>query len=453
MMAMCGQPLPEIVNAVSYALLAAALLWVLGGRRAAWAGVFRWIVPVGLLLEAGLAVLAAIEMPMRPSSAAYEIALLASALQLSISLALLFLLGGMDAKLRRAIGRQGRRRIERANQAASQAHLWLEMAEREAHLGHWRLHCRSSVLEWSPVMYELHGLPAASFAPNAQNVPLLFHSEDQSLVAEGFAAALAAGERRVMSARLRRPDTELRHVIISAIGCPDGYILGIMLDVTAQKLADARMREANAVALQANAVVKEMTFEDGLTGLSNRRQFDVSLVHEFKRAVRSNAALGLVMINLDQFALYNELYGHPAGDACLAEVAGAIKALPRRIGDVLARFSGDEIALLLPLADGHGVMRVADIIAKAVRGLRIPHQGSETGFVTVSCGTAVFAGLHDLNNPLDLVRRADQALYKAKSDGRDRVCPYEPGLNGDLRDPYGPAVSHDMERILKSRIV
>jgi diguanylate cyclase (GGDEF)-like protein len=195
-----------------------------------------------------------------------------------------------------------------------------------------------------------------------------------------------------------------------------------------------------------------MTLEDGLTGLSNRRQFDMSLVHEFKRAVRSSLPLGLVMIDLDHFKAYNEHYGQAAGDACLRRVGQAIRGVPRRTGDVVARFNGDEIAVLLPLADNKGAARVAEIILEAVQSLKIPHQGSETGYLSISCGAAAFTGLADLNNPLDLVRRADQALYKAKSDGRDRVVKFELVLNADLRDPYGPPPSTpDIERALKSQ--
>ena len=448
-----AEQLPEVLTAASYCIAAAALFWIVGGRKAAAAGMFRWIMLGALLAEAGIAGLMAMNGLYWPGAKAYDAPLAASVGQLVISLCLWPFLIALNARLRRTIGKHGRLRMERANAEAAQAYAWLEIAERAAMLGHWRLHSPSSVLEWSQAMYDLHGVPAAGFLPDAGTVALLFHPDDQSRIVEGFATPLGDGERRTIQARLRRPDTELRHVVLSAVGQPGGVILGIMADVTEQRQAEARMREANAVALQANAALKELTFEDGLTGLANRRQFDVSLVHEFKRAVRGNVALGLVLIDIDQFGAYNELYGHSAGDACLAELASAIKALPRRTGDVLARFSGDEIVLLLPLADGHGVVRVAKIIADTIRMLRIPHAGSETGFLTASCGTAAFTGLHDLNNPLDLVRRADQALYKAKSDGRDRVCAFEPGLANDLRDPYGPAVTHDIERIIKSRAV
>jgi diguanylate cyclase (GGDEF)-like protein len=159
------------------------------------------------------------------------------------------------------------------------------------------------------------------------------------------------------------------------------------------------------------------------------------------------------MIDLDQFKLYNEHYGQAAADACLRRVAQAIRGVPRRTGDVVARFNGDEIAVLLPLADNKGAARVAEIILEAVQGLKIPHEASETGYVTISCGAAAFTGLTDLNNPLELVRRADQALYKAKSDGRDRVVKFELVLNADLRDPYGPPPPSmpEIEQALKSQ--
>jgi diguanylate cyclase (GGDEF)-like protein len=194
-----------------------------------------------------------------------------------------------------------------------------------------------------------------------------------------------------------------------------------------------------------------MTLEDSLTGLANRRQFDRSLVHEFKRAMRSNLCLGLVLIDIDHLQTYNEQYGMVAGDVCLRCVAQAINSIPRRLGDLVARYGGGEIAVLLPLADGAGAVRVASMIMEAVQALQIVHEGSETGFVTVSCGAASFANLADLNKPLDLTLQADQALYKAKTDGRNRVVKFEPGISGDLRDPYGPALGPELERFIKSR--
>ena len=90
-------------------------------------------------------------------------------------------------------------------------------------------------------------------------------------------------------------------------------------------------------------------------------------------------------------------------------------------------------------------------MVQAVQALRIPHAGTETGYVTISAGTAAFTSLANLNNPLELVRRADQALYKAKTEGRGRAAEYEPGLAGDLHSPYGPPLAQDMERFIKSR--
>jgi diguanylate cyclase (GGDEF)-like protein len=228
-------------------------------------------------------------------------------------------------------------------------------------------------------------------------------------------------------------------------------MMSLRLRQSAQRVeaAEARLREANMAAFQAKAALKEITMEDGLTGLSNRRRFDLSLVQEFKRAVRSNLPLGVVLIGLDHFQAYNERYGRAAGDDCLRRVAEAIKAVPRRTGDVLARYGGEEIAVLLPLADENGAARVAAVILETVQVLRIAHEGSETGFVTISCGTAAFTGLQDLNNPFELVRRADQALYMAKTEGRNRVRKFEPSMGVDLHDPYGPPVVQDLEWLAK----
>jgi diguanylate cyclase (GGDEF)-like protein len=277
----------------------------------------------------------------------------------------------------------------------------------------------------------------------------LFHADDRAAFTANM-AGLRAGAPFTQSARIRRPDGELRNVTVQA--CAVGADLaGVMIDVTAQKLAEARMREANNVALQANAALREMSLEDNLTGLSNRRQFDLSLVHEFKRAVRSTLPLGLALIDVDHFRAFNELYGPAAGDACLRQVAQVIRNIPRRAGDIVARYAGEEVALLLPLADDAGAETVAQAIIEAVRAAAIPHAGSDSGFLTVSCGTASFTSVANLSNPLDLVRRADLALFKAKADGRDRVCRFELGLTNDLPLPFTQMPSPEIERIIKSR--
>jgi diguanylate cyclase (GGDEF)-like protein len=364
---------------------------------------------------------------------------------------LFLLLQEIQPRLARGLGARGRARLAQAEAQMAEAQTWLELAGQTAHLGHWRINLPERTVEWSDEVYDIHGVSPLEFVPEYDEVIALFHPEDRAVVASSLDMAMIKGGAFEARLRVRRPDRELRHVILRGRTQGTSAILGVLMDITEQKQAEARLREANQVALQANAALRDMTTEDDLTGLANRRQFDLSLVAEFKRAVRSNMPLGLVLIDLDHFQAYNQHYGQEAGDACLRRVAQAIKTVPRRTGDLVARHAGEEFVVLLPLANDAGAGRVADMIHEAVRALRIPHAGSETGFVTISCGAAAFTGVQDLNNPLDLVRRADQALYRAKNDGCDRVVRFEAVVANDKASPYPAPIVPDMGRFIKSR--
>lgn len=375
----------------------------------------------------------------------------AGAAQLVLATALLPSLSGIAARMRRGLGKHGQKLVVQAEARANGAEALLDMAEPAGHFGHWSVTRQTHDTRWSAGMYRIHGLLEAEVLPALDFMLNMFHAEDRRMATEGIYRLLVEGGAFEAKLRLRRPDKELRHVMLSATTTAEA-VMGVMVDITEQQMAEARMREANTVALQANAAIKEMTLEDSLTGLSNRRQFDLSLVHEFKRAIRSGLPLGLVLVDIDQFKSFNAIYGAAAGDAALNRVALALKSLPRRPGDIVARFGGEEIAVLLPLADETGAWRVAGVMLDMVRALQIPHEGSESGYLTVSCGAAAFMGLTDFNNPLELVRRADQALYKAKTEGSDRVCKFDASFLNDMRDIYGPPAPQEAERLIKSRI-
>ena len=142
---------------------------------------------------------------------------------------------------------------------------------------------------------------------------------------------------------------------------------------------------------------------------------------EFRRAMRSDTSLALIMIDVDQFKQFNDTYGHPAGDACLRAIGGVIPGLLNRPGDLAARYGGEEIAVILPGNTEAQACEMAARIADEVRRLDIPHCGSVHGVVTVSAGVEAFAPVHDCDLASDQVQQADRALYAAKHAGRDRV--------------------------------
>ena len=179
----------------------------------------------------------------------------------------------------------------------------------------------------------------------------------------------------------------------------------------------AMMKEQ--VEFRSTRQLRLMTMVDELTGLGNRRQFEVSLARETRRAVRMRQSLALLMIDVDHFKLYNDTYGHVQGDECLRAIAGAIDSVARRPGDVATRFGGEEFAVLLLGADETGAIDAANQIHASVAVLRIEHAASPYGQLTVSVGVAAHLPAMADKPPEHLVRQADWALYVAKSEGRN----------------------------------
>lgn len=170
-----------------------------------------------------------------------------------------------------------------------------------------------------------------------------------------------------------------------------------------------------------NQTLERLAMQDGLTGLANRRQFDTSLKDEFSRAMRNASSLALIMIDVDCFKQYNDIYGHAAGDECLKAIGKVVADNKHRPGDLAARYGGEELVVLLPGTDVAGALTVAENIRAAIEELELKHSGNTAGHVTVSAGVEAFAPVRFENEPVDLIKAADQSLYQAKSRGRNRV--------------------------------
>ena len=187
--------------------------------------------------------------------------------------------------------------------------------------------------------------------------------------------------------------------------------------------AEAEMERARDALQSLNQTLKKLAMQDGLTGLANRRQFDVTLGNEFARAIRTASTLALIMLDVDCFKQYNDIYGHAAGDECLRTISRTIRDLiPHRPGDLVARYGGEEIAVLLPNTDVAGALVVAEKIRDAIRNLAIEHTGNSAGFVTLSAGVDALVPIRGSDEPTGLIQAADKALYSAKAAGRNRVC-------------------------------
>lgn len=173
---------------------------------------------------------------------------------------------------------------------------------------------------------------------------------------------------------------------------------------------------------EANLRLQYLTAIDGLTQIANRRSLDMSLSTEWQRAMRKQEPLGVIMIDVDHFKLYNDTYGHQAGDECLREVAGALKDFARRPGDLAARYGGEEFVLILTNATASQTRIVAERVRDSILALGIPNQRSSHGNVTASFGVASMIPATHATGPEVLLLAADQALYRAKKSGRNRVA-------------------------------
>jgi diguanylate cyclase (GGDEF)-like protein/PAS domain S-box-containing protein len=168
-----------------------------------------------------------------------------------------------------------------------------------------------------------------------------------------------------------------------------------------------------------------LALTDGLTGLWNRRAFDEALAREWKRTLRDGSQISLLLLDIDHFKLFNDQYGHQTGDDCLRAVAAATRGA-MRVSDIVARYGGEEITIILPATDAAGAAAAAETVRSAVEKLQLNHEGNPEGKgrVTVSVGAATayarqIGAVEKM--PESLLQAADSAMYKAKSEGRNRV--------------------------------
>lgn len=211
---------------------------------------------------------------------------------------------------------------------------------------------------------------------------------------------------------------------------PENALLAFSTDVTELVLREqllCRMiteRDAYAQALtEANQSLTRLSETDGLTGIANRRRFDLRLEEEWQRSRRHGFPVALLMIDIDHFKRFNDRYGHVQGDECLKQVASAMSSCAVRSTDLAARYGGEEFALLLPHADLGEASLIAERCIAALASKALPHEDSPTApVVTVSIGVAAFKPQQSTEEPSrTLVEAADEALYRAKQSGRNRL--------------------------------
>ncbi|HAP42508.1 MAG TPA: diguanylate cyclase response regulator [Spirochaetaceae bacterium] len=189
--------------------------------------------------------------------------------------------------------------------------------------------------------------------------------------------------------------------------------------------------------------LRNQSMMDSLTALANRRRFMEALSAEWFRAVRYSTWLAILFIDIDDFKQYNDRYGHIAGDDCLKAVASAIRQVPKRSHDLVARWGGEEFVCILPDASEAAAAQLAERMRLAVQSLALEHAAGSTGrVVTISVG---LAGIKpDREHKFEtLIELADQALYRAKKTGKNRVCVYGDPSNAGNAGIVGDASLSD----------
>ncbi len=263
---------------------------------------------------------------------------------------------------------------------------------------------------------ELIGQPVEMLVPEDLREAHVRHRS--TFLAERGARAMGSG----LDLFARRKDGGIFpvEVSLSPLETEQGTLVSSAIrDVTARRRLEQELRAANAE-------LSRLADFDALTGLANRRHFDRRLVSEWSRAMRLNRHLrfpvALVLLDVDHFKAFNDLYGHLAGDACLRRVAEVLRAATHREGDLAARYGGEEFACLLPGTDQDGAWSVAEAIRLQIEELAIPHGApGASPTLTISAGVAALAPLPD-SAPDQLLEAADLALYSAKAMGRNRTA-------------------------------
>lgn len=262
-------------------------------------------------------------------------------------------------------------------------------------------------------MPELDGiatLRAIKASPRHEDIPVLMISaQDQESLIE---AAFEAGAVDYVSKPIKK--LELHARIRSA--------LRLKKEMDRRKAREEDLVVLNSHLEHANKELRRLSCTDSLTQVANRRYFEDVLNREWNRAKRAGTSLAMIMIDIDHFKEFNDTFGHVAGDKCLVKVSETLSLLVLRSSDVLARYGGEEFVALLAGADTEGAMALAETMRAHIEQLAIPHAAHvDREFVTISLGVASLVPQAEAK-AWSLLRYADDALYKAKHAGRNRVC-------------------------------
>jgi diguanylate cyclase (GGDEF)-like protein/PAS domain S-box-containing protein len=242
----------------------------------------------------------------------------------------------------------------------------------------------------------------------------IVHPDDRAAFQHDIRRLETSGQ--IAEFRFRARNSQGAYIWVEATGRPvvesGGTVLAVR-DISRRKQIEDELETANRQ-------LEVLAARDGLTGLANRRSFDEAFGREWRRAAREMSPLGLIMLDVDRFKAYNDIYGRQTGDECLCAVASAIRESLLRPGDFAARYDGEKFVVILPNTDQPGTTVVAERIRQAVAAAGLEHRGNARGVVTISAGIWSSYPM-SLANPREALKGADANLYAAKAAGRNRV--------------------------------
>lgn len=277
----------------------------------------------------------------------------------------------------------------------------------------WELDARSGVFTWELQAADLLGVAPAGVPTTAAGLAEVVTPEDSASALEAVQRLLDSGVTEV-GLRVGQ-DAALRHLSMRGRVLDRDHrgrplrAVGLVVDVTAEKAMEEQMLR--------------MVMTDALTAVPNRRAFDHALRTEWRRCKRSTLPLAVVMVDIDDFKRFNDTFGHLVGDDALCSVARALSDVPSRAGDVLARFGGEEFALVLPGVDEDQALQMGRRLVEAARAVTV--RQAPGWRMSVSVGTASCHPATSTLKSTELLRRADEALYAAKAAGKDRAAGYQ----------------------------
>ncbi|WP_314018110.1 sensor domain-containing diguanylate cyclase [Stutzerimonas degradans] len=269
-----------------------------------------------------------------------------------------------------------------------------------------------------PQIETLLGWPQGSWL-SANDWAERMHPEDREWVVNFCVAQSQSGIDHEADYRALTRDgryvwiRDVVHVLRNAAGEVEALV-GFMFDISERKQTEQKL-------LQLQKQLEELSYQDGLTGVANRRMFDNRFQMEWSNAQRTSQPLSLILLDIDYFKQYNDHYGHVRGDDCLKSVGQALSGAAVRPRDLLARYGGEEFVLLLPETDAQAAAQVAERCRQLIRGQNIQHAHSQVApQLTISLGVGtLIPGPFD--QPQAFLERVDRLLYKAKHQGRNQA--------------------------------